>query len=156
MFSHKLNGVLYFIILLALATSVGMAFYYDPLLPEQIPHHFGFTGEADSWGGKYIIGLEPGLGAVFYLLFLLVRKKPQWLNFPWKIDARNREVQYALGISLLHWVIAECMLLFVYLQKMTIRVAFQPDLKLGWGIWFFLIILLATTGYYTYYAYQRR
>ncbi|NLT20649.1 MAG: DUF1648 domain-containing protein [Syntrophomonadaceae bacterium] len=156
MFADKWNAYLHFISLAALLVMVGLAAYYWPVLPEQIPHHFGPSGEADSWGGKYIIWLEPIMGAFFYAGLLLLRKNPQWSNFPWKITEQNQEVQYALVVSMLHWLTAECMLLFVYIQAVTIDVAFGNAAKMGMEIWWLVLVLLATIGYYTYYAYQRR
>lgn len=49
------------------------AIYLYPNLPESIPTHFNFKGEADAWGGRSSIFLAPGiLGVVGFLVYLLL------------------------------------------------------------------------------------
>ena len=49
------------------------AIYLYPSLPESIPTHFNFKGEADAWGGRDSIFLAPGiLGVVGFFLYLLM------------------------------------------------------------------------------------
>jgi uncharacterized membrane protein len=59
--------------LLLLAIPFGYAAYIYPTLPETIPIHFNYKGEADGFGGKDSIFLGPGiLGAVGLFTFFLL------------------------------------------------------------------------------------
>ena len=59
------------------------------ILPNQVPTHWGISGEPDSWGGKTSILLLPGLNVFCYLLFLLMPvidpRKTNYTNFPDRI-----------------------------------------------------------------------
>src|SRR5262245_62410693 len=39
-----------------------------PRLPEQVPVHFGLTGKADRWGGRWMIFLIPLVSTVIFAL----------------------------------------------------------------------------------------
>ena len=59
--------------LVLLAIPFGYAAYIYPSLPETIPTHFNFKGEADGFGGKDSIFLGPGiLGATGLFTFFLL------------------------------------------------------------------------------------
>ena len=52
-------------------------------LPDQIPTHYNFAGEADKWGGKASIWLLPGSALFCYLLIGLVNVIPvKYWNMP--------------------------------------------------------------------------
>lgn len=63
-FFHQYNRKLWLVFFLSLI--VGMLVL--PILPENIPIHFGPTGEADSFGSRWSIFLAPGIN--FILIFL--------------------------------------------------------------------------------------
>ncbi|HBG23005.1 MAG TPA: hypothetical protein DDW83_07100, partial [Peptococcaceae bacterium] len=48
----RLEVILEVLAILGILFHVLLLVYYWPALPETIPTHFGFSGEADSWGGK--------------------------------------------------------------------------------------------------------
>ena len=59
--------------LILIAIPFGYAAYIYPSLPETIPTHFNYKGEADGYGGKDSIFLGPGiLGAVSLFTFFLL------------------------------------------------------------------------------------
>lgn len=62
-----------FIALILIAIPFGYAAYIYSSLPETIPTHFNYKGEADGFGGKDSIFLGPGiLGAVSLFTFFLL------------------------------------------------------------------------------------
>ncbi|MFZ9242525.1 MAG: SdpI family protein [Sediminibacterium sp.] len=61
------------IALILIAIPFGYAAYIYPSLPETIPTHFNYKGEADGFGGRDSIFLGPGiLGAVSLFTFFLL------------------------------------------------------------------------------------
>ena len=58
-------------------------------LPNQIPTHWGISGQPDDWGGKVSILLMPGLSVFSYLLFLVMPfidpRKANYTQFPDRI-----------------------------------------------------------------------
>src|SRR5262245_3040031 len=53
-------------------------------LPEKVPVHFGFTGEADGWGRRAMVWLLPAIGLLVYLgmtLFVMSPAPPGVLLF---------------------------------------------------------------------------
>src|SRR5262245_30336931 len=49
------------VVVLILGWWIALSVY--PSLPERVPVHFGVTGEADRWGGRWMIFLMPLVGA---------------------------------------------------------------------------------------------
>jgi uncharacterized membrane protein len=126
-------------------------------LPALIPSHFGVSGTVDAWGDKRTILIFPGVGLVLYVLLTVVRRYPHNFNYAWPITEQNVQEQYQLACSLLTWLKMEIMLLFAYLEWMTIQTALQQTAGLGF---FFLplvlVIIFGTIGVYFYQAYLAR
>jgi uncharacterized membrane protein len=103
-----------------------------PHLGDRIPIHWNFKGEVDSWGGKGMIWLLPGLFLWTSLLLSIIT-----LRLPGPHQDANRQ-------SIL-WVQAGLGALFVYIQGAVLKVA--SDLTTGLGsmfiIWGFGIFMLA-------------
>jgi len=64
-------------------------------LPDTIPTHFNFQGEADGWGGKNAILIYPGMVVFIYLLFTgiimalaSVRDPKTMINLPDYVKSR--------------------------------------------------------------------
>ena len=81
----KLKHKIYFAIaaILALA-SWGIAIYSWGRLPDTIPVHFGFNGQADSWADKtiYYVFLVPFIQSLILGLFVFLYRKPQYSDIP--------------------------------------------------------------------------
>ena len=67
------------IVCLILAWWVAISSY--PRLPERIPVHFGLSGEADSWGGRWMIFLMPVIATLIagldWFIFSQLRDSPK-------------------------------------------------------------------------------
>lgn len=85
-------------------------------LPDQIPTHFNFAGEADSYGGKGAIVFEAAMGwSVFILLTVLVKFPKIW-NMPVKVTPENSARLYGITRAMLEIVKLLSTLLFVILM----------------------------------------
>ena len=56
-------------------------------LPQTIPIHFNFAGEADGFGDKIIILLFPSIATIIFFMYRYFRKNPKspFLNIPQSI-----------------------------------------------------------------------
>jgi hypothetical protein len=126
-------------------------------LPDRVPQHFGATGQPDTWGGKNILWLFPGVAAGLSLLLTIANRFPQTFNYPWPITEQNAEAQYVLARTLLTAMKAEIVVLMAYLEWETIRVALGRSAGLGVAFLpVFLGAMVLTTGLYFTRAYQTR
>jgi hypothetical protein len=128
-----------------------------PLLPDNIPHHFGGSGKPDAWGGKWILWLLPGISLVLYIGLTILSRYPHIYNYPWPITEKNAAAQYHLARIMIGALKAEIVLIFIYIQQQTIQVALGK--VEGLGIAFlpiFLILIFGTVGIYFVKAYQAK
>ena len=57
-------------------------------LPEQVPSHFGPTGEPDAWEHKSSFFVLPAIALIMYILLTLLNKSPHLFNYPVKSPVR--------------------------------------------------------------------
>jgi len=101
------------LMLLVLWVLVAIAY---PYLPDVIPIHFNIKGQADGFGPKDFIWLEPLVASVLYTVMTLVNRRPDTFNYPVKITPENAGRQYALASRLMRYlklVVVAVMLLIV-------------------------------------------
>lgn len=72
------------------------AFNYNSL-PETIPIHFNFSGEADGYAGKLAYWMFPFITTGLFLLLTLISRYPHALNYPVKITEENAYQQYSMA-----------------------------------------------------------
>ena len=122
------------LVMLILGWWVALSSY--PHLPESIPVHFGFKGEADGWGGRWTIFLLPVVATLIFALDI-------WIFTRSEAMART-PAEIAL---LVHFLVMELMALFAYITWRTSLVAFGK--ARGLGVWFLILLLavMATAGY---------
>lgn len=73
-------------------------------LPDSIPLHFNFSGQADSMGGKINIFILPVISFAMYLLLTLIQRVPHSFNYPVKITEENASFQYHLAVKMLRYL----------------------------------------------------
>jgi len=66
-------------------------------LPDQIPTHFGISGEVDGYGTKSTVFLLPALGTLLSSVFMMLMQFPGSFNFPVAVTDTNRDKLYRLG-----------------------------------------------------------
>lgn len=79
----------------------GLAWHYHQTLPETIPIHFNFAGEADGYGEKGHIFALPAIATIVAIVLALLSKIPHQFNYLVTITKANAEKQYRGGRMLL-------------------------------------------------------
>lgn len=116
-----------------------------PQLPDRIPVHFNFSGEADSFGGKYSLIALPVFIAVMYILLTTLSFFPHIYNYAVEINENNAETQYKNARRLINLLKVEIVYVFTYIQWKTIQTAQGTAGGLGAGFVFvFLIVMFGT------------
>lgn len=143
--------------LVGLILMVSILIYYWPRLPETIPTHFNFSGEADGWGSKSTLLILPISGLALYAILTVVGFFPHTYNYPWKITEKNARDQYRLAQLLMGWLKIELTWMFLYLVWQTVKVSLgHVD---GLGMVFasvFLAVVFGTIGIYFYLSFRVR
>jgi hypothetical protein len=125
------------VIFLILGWWVALSAY--PRLPERIPVHFGLSGEADAWGGRWMIFLMPVIGAAIFAF-------DYWLfNYA---NVRSARPLPPAAQPALHLLLLELILIFTYITWRMSEVAFGR--ARGLGVWFLpatLLAIFATCGW---------
>ncbi|MGB5105798.1 MAG: DUF1648 domain-containing protein [Candidatus Zixiibacteriota bacterium] len=119
-------------------------------LPESIPTHFNFKGDADNWGGKDSLWILAGLLVVIYVSLSLVPRIPHLYNYPFEITNENAERQYRLARQFITLLKAEIVWLFTAIIGSTIQVALGESTRLQPTLLFLFLALIAasTIGYF--------
>ena|SRR5690349_22164375 len=116
------------LIILVLGWWVAISSY--PRLPDSIPVHFGVTGDADRWGGRWMIFLTPAIATTIFAV--------DWFIFT-RLSGTSR--MPATMLLPLHLLLLELTLLFTYITWRMTEVAFGR--AKGLGLWFLPVVLLA-------------
>jgi uncharacterized membrane protein len=135
---EPLEKNLFWIGLLSVAFMWLLVVYYWPSLPDMIPSHFNVRGEVDDYASKYIILLLPVIGGATWGLIAFFGNKPNLYNYPVKITAQNKEVQYKLARRLLTLMNASTAIMFLYIQWTIIQAALESKI----GISIYIVFLL--------------
>lgn len=97
---------------ITLATSVALVAGYSRL-PEQIPTHFNFSGEADQWGPKSDIWILIAIFTAIGVGMVVLSRVPHVFNYPSTITLDNAQAVYREGERMVVWV--ACGLSLTYL-----------------------------------------
>jgi uncharacterized membrane protein len=110
-----------------------------PRLPEQVPVHFGITGEADRWGGRWMIFLMPLISTAIFTL-------DYWL-FEYASPGSGKPIPPEMK-TLLHLLLLELSVMFTYITWRMSEVAFGRARGLGgWFLPVTLLVIFATCGW---------
>lgn len=137
---------------LALLVLIGLSIFYYGQLPEEIPNHFNFQGEANGYGHKGSIFLLPVIGFFIFILFSAVEKYPHTFNYTKKITEENAFGQYQLSLRLLRCLRLIIHVGFAFMMWYQIRMALghieqMPSVLL-------LVFLCSIFGMIIYYIYK--
>ncbi|GMA29356.1 DUF1648 domain-containing protein [Arenivirga flava] len=91
-----------------------------PFLPEEIPTHFGFTGEADAWGSKWSLLGMLALWAVMQIGMDALSRHPRLINFPGPLTSANAQRLYRVGEQMLVWLSASLAIVFLGIVGMVL------------------------------------
>ena len=122
-------------------------------LPEEIPTHFGFSGQPDSWGGKSSLLVLPIIGGLLYGMMAVIERFPSVWNTP-AGSAEERDALLPLTRTLLLWDTLVLNAVFCYLtvrsaQARPLSGFFLPATMLGlFGsiVWYLLAVKRTRAG----------
>lgn len=106
-----------------LALLIGLPVFAWSGLPDEIPIHFGVSGDPDNWGGRGMIWFLPVLGLAMWAGMTVLTRFPHAYNYPWVITRENAADLYRLSRSMVIWINTEVTLLFAFIQWGTLRTA---------------------------------
>ncbi len=108
-------------------------------LPETIPTHFNFKGEADEFGSRETIFALPFLGMVVFIGMTILNRYPHTFNYSVEITEENARRQYMLATRLIRYLKVAILLIFSLIVFTTLQTATgQAD---GLGVWFYLALI---------------
>jgi hypothetical protein len=125
------------VVVLILGWWIALSVY--PRLPERVPVHFGLTGEADRWGGRWMIFLIPLVSTALVSL-------DYWL-FEYASPRSDKPIPLEMRTPL-HLLLLELSVIFTYITWRISEVAFGRARGIGgWFLPVALIAVFATCGW---------
>jgi hypothetical protein len=125
------------VVFLILGWSLALSVY--PRLPERVPVHFGLRGEADRWGGRWMIFMMPLVSTAIVAL-------DYWI-FEYVSPGSPRPIPPEMRTPL-HLLLLELSVIFTYITWRMSEVAFGRARGLGgWFLPVALIAVFATCGW---------
>ncbi|KOO47652.1 DUF1648 domain-containing protein [Priestia koreensis] len=116
-----------------------------PALPDRIPTHFNFQGEADGWGGKGMVWTLPGIGIVLLIGLTIIERFPHAYNYLVPITEATAKAQYQNARLMMVVIKFEIIGLFAYFSWQSIQLAFGRNVGLGnWELPVVLIMIFGT------------
>ena len=143
-------------------SSLAIAIYYWGKLPQTIPTHFGFSGQANAWGDKSVwySFLMPILQTLMLIGFVILYFKPQYTNMPTTmllttLDKKKRDYAFDLIRNMIVITLLLIGLFFTYLTYGINYSALHADAGLSPQVMFtWLIVLLAWLIWYNVKVYR--
>ncbi len=111
----RYDAILEIAVILLLLTSCFLVAYNYKRLPDQIPTHFNFKGEIDSFGSKKSIWGLLLIETILYLVITILNQYPHVFNYPTTITQENAENQYKKATKLLRVLKLILVIVFGYL-----------------------------------------
>lgn len=108
-------------------------------MPDEIPTHFGWNGQADAYGSKESVILLPVMSILIYLLMIFVERFPELWNVPGHVTPNNIGWIYGNVKSMLVSTKFGICFIFFYINFCTV---FCRDM----GAWFMPVSLLYLAG----------
>jgi Protein of unknown function (DUF1648) len=125
------------VVVLILGWALALSVY--PRLPERVPVHFGLRGEADRWGGRWMIFMVPLVSTAIVAL-------DYWI-FEYISPGSPRPIPPEMRTPL-HLLLLELSVIFTYITWRMSEVAFGRARGLGgWFLPVALIAVFATCGW---------
>ena len=81
-------------------------------IPDQIPTHYNFAGEADGYGGKGSLIFMMVLAWIMFILITVLMRFPNTWNMPVKATAENKARLYSITRAMLEVIKMLASLLF--------------------------------------------
>lgn len=125
--------------LLGIVALTAYILVHYPSLPETVPTHFDFRGEADGFGSRTSILWLAGVMLLMGALTAWLSTRPNMLNYPGEITEANAQRIYREGERMLVWVLAGVAVVYLGIVLQTFAAAGSAVLVVG------LVALLGST-----------
>lgn len=120
----------------------GVSILYYPSLADEIPIHFDYKGEVDSYANKKTIFLLPLIGTMIVGFLTLVSKNPETFNYSVEITEENAERQYGNALLMMKTMRLVILFVFMLIEWEVIQIGLGKNEGLGaWFLPFFLAII---------------
>lgn len=97
--------------------------YHYSNLPERIPTHFNFNGQADGFGHKNNLFILAILATIIYIVLSVLKKIPHLLNYPVTVTEENAFKLYYLSNQMLRYLKFLTILVMCMVEIFNINIA---------------------------------
>ena len=104
-------------------------------IPDIVPTHFNFSGNADSYGSKNTLIFIPIIMIAVFTLIAVSERFPGTWHFPVEITDENREQLFQIGTYMLAAIKLLIVCLFIYIGSSCIYI--------GLPVWILYALLAA-------------
>lgn len=108
------------------------------ILPDVIPIHFDFNGEADGFGDKLSVFGMPVFAIIMYAFLSFITRKPHTFNYLTDITPENAERQYTIATRMMRVVKIVVLVVFAMIEVSSFLAA--KGSQDGIGAWMLPII----------------
>jgi uncharacterized membrane protein len=119
----RLEIIIEVVAVLGLVAHALLLLHYWAVLPEVIPTHFNFAGEADGWGNRNSLFFLLAVNIGLYLMITIFNFFPHIFNYVVEITAKNAREQYYNARLMMNFMKAEIAWLFAYIEWGTVQSA---------------------------------
>ncbi len=135
----NIDRIIEILTLLLLLFIWGFMLFEFPKLPEIIPIHFNYAGEADDFGSKYNMLFLPIISTILYIAITIINRFPHTFNYLVKITEENAERQYKIACKMMRLLKISVVIVFSFLNiSIIISAKNQSD---SLGLWFLPIVI---------------
>lgn len=130
--------------------------YIWPSLPDSIPTHYNFKGEADSWGGKGSLLILPLISLILWIGLTALERYPHVHNYN-GLTEENAERLYKNSRMMLNVMKNEMVIAFVFFTWKSVQDAFGKELYSDeWELPVFLIVVFGSTAFFVVRSFRLR
>ena len=116
-------------------------------LPDEIPAHFGASGEVDRWGSKMELLILPVITILMHIFLSVIEKRPHTHNYPSRLNESNAEAFYTNSRQTVNYMKNIINVLFAYIVYTTVNISLGSAVKLDWPFFAIIAILLLVIGW---------
>ncbi len=128
------------------------AFVFSRLkdLPNSIPVHFDFQGNANRFGLKYELLIIPSIATLIFVLLFFLNKFPHIFNYPVKITEENAERIYIFTTRFIRLLNLLLLTMFYFISFAAIKAAQSGSNKIQVAVLFVIFVgsILSLLIYY--------
>ncbi len=142
---RRLDGV----VLASLALMFVIPALHYSELPDVIPIHFNWKGEADGYAPKAFLWLLPTISTFTCGLMVILARYPHTFNYPVKITEQNADAHYRLAARMMRLLNAVIAVFFAYLSWALVHMALEGRSTLEpWSVPLLIVAVVSILVWY--------